>query len=67
MVKAFSTIVDVNFTANLEGLLDCVGEGTVAWKTVVRNFYPDLAIAVENAEKELKEIKIEDEVIRCYM
>ena len=62
MVKAFSTIVDVNFTANLEGLLDCVGEGTVAWKTVVRNFYPDLAIAVENAEKELKEIKIEDEV-----
>ena len=50
MVKAFSTIVDVNFTANLEGLLDCVGEGTVAWKTVVRNFYPDLAIAVENAE-----------------
>ena len=62
MVKAFSTIVDVNFTANLEGLLDCVGEGTVAWKTVVRNFYPDLAIAVKNAEKELKEIKIEDEV-----
>lgn len=62
MVKAFSTIVDVNFTANLEGLLDCVGEGTVAWKTVVRNFYPDLALAVKNAEKELKEIKIEDEV-----
>jgi len=62
MVKAFSSIVDVNFTANLEGLLDCVEEGTVAWKTVVRNFYPDLVVAVENAEKELEEIKIEDEV-----
>ena len=62
MMKSFTSIVDVNFTANLEGLLDCVEEGTVAWKTVVRNFYPDLAIAVENAEKELAEIKIEDEI-----
>lgn len=62
MVSEFASIVDVNFTANLEGLLDCVEEGTVAWKTVVRNFYPDLEIAVEKAEKELQEIKIEDEV-----
>lgn len=62
MVSEFSTIVDANFTANLEGLLDCVEEGTVAWKTVVRNFYPDLEVAVEKAEEELQEIKIEDEV-----
>ena len=62
MVKAFESIVDTNFTANLEGLLDCVEEGTVPWKTVVSNFYPDLAMAVEHAEEELQEIKIEDEV-----
>ncbi|MCI8308014.1 MAG: type I DNA topoisomerase [Lachnospiraceae bacterium] len=62
MVREFASIVDANFTANLEGLLDCVEEGTVAWKTVVRNFYPDLEVAVEKAEKELQEIKIEDEV-----
>lgn len=62
MVNAFPTIVDVNFTANMEGLLDCVEEGTVAWKTIVRNFYPDLAMAVEKAEEELQKIKIEDEV-----
>lgn len=61
MVKAFPSIVDVNFTANLEGLLDCVEEGTVAWKTVVRNFYPDLAEAVENAATELEKIEIHDE------
>ena len=51
-----------DFTANMEGLLDCVEEGTVNWKTVVENFYPDLEKAVEAAEKELKEVKIEDEV-----
>ncbi|NLZ80531.1 MAG: type I DNA topoisomerase, partial [Clostridiales bacterium] len=62
MVKAFPAIVDVNFTENLESLLDKVEEGTVNWKTVIRNFYPDLDEAVKNAEKELEEITIEDEV-----
>ncbi len=62
MMKGFASIVDVNFTANLEGLLDCVEEGTVNWKTVVSNFYPDLIVAVENAEEKLEKIKIEDEV-----
>jgi DNA topoisomerase-1 len=61
MKKAFPSIVDVNFTANLEALLDKIGDGTVKWKTVIRNFYPDLAQAVENAESELEKINIEDE------
>ena len=34
MLKAFPTIVDVNFTATMEALLDSVEEGTVDWKTV---------------------------------
>ena len=62
MKQAFPSIVDVNFTANMEGLLDCVGDGKVAWKTVVRNFWPDLSEAVKKAEKELQEVQIEDEV-----
>lgn len=62
MKCAFSSIVDVNFTANLESLLDCVEDGTVNWKTVVSNFYPDLEEAVENAHTELDKIEIEDEV-----
>lgn len=62
MKNSFSSIVDVNFTANLEALLDCVEAGSVAWKTVVSNFYPDLHEAVLQAEKEIEEIKIEDEV-----
>lgn len=62
MKQAFPSIVDVNFTANLEGLLDCVEDGTVSWKTVVSNFYPDLEEAVAKAGEELEHIKIEDEV-----
>ena len=62
MNEAFPTIVDVNFTANLEALLDSVEEGALNWKTVVKNFYPDLDEAVKIAEKELAEVEIADEV-----
>lgn len=62
MKKSFASIVDVNFTAYMEGLLDRVEDGSVKWKTVVANFYPDLHEAVEIAQKELEEVKIEDEV-----
>lgn len=62
MKHSFPSIVDVSFTANMESLLDKVADGTVAWKTVIRNFYPDLDEAVQIAEKELESVKIEDEV-----
>ena len=62
MKQAFPSIVDVNFTATMEGLLDCVAAGTVKWKTVVRNFYPDLKRDIDEAEKELEKVDIQDEV-----
>ncbi|MBO5472186.1 MAG: type I DNA topoisomerase [Lachnospiraceae bacterium] len=62
MKEAFPSIVDVNFTATMEALLDGVEEGSVKWKTVVKNFYPDLEEAVEKAEKELDEVEIADEL-----
>ncbi len=62
MKHSFPTIVDVNFTANMESLLDGVAEGKVKWKTIIENFYPDIEEAVERAEKELETVKIEDEV-----
>ena len=61
MKKAFPSIVAVDFTANMELLLDGVEDGTVNWKTVVSNFYPDLVSAVKNAEKDLTSVKIQDE------
>ncbi len=62
MKQAFASIVDANFTANMEALLDKVEEGSVAWKSVISNFYPDLDLAVKNAEKELESVTIADEV-----
>lgn len=62
MKEAFPTIVDVNFTANMEALLDGVEMGDVKWKTIVANFYPDLDDAVQKAEHELSQVTIADEV-----
>ncbi len=62
MKEAFPSIVDVNFTATMEGLLDCVEEGTVSWKTVIRNFYPDLKRDVDEAARKLEKVNIQDEV-----
>ena len=62
MKEAFPTIVDVNFTANMETLLDGVEDGAVKWKTIIANFYPDLEEAVQKAEKELEEVKVKEEL-----
>lgn len=69
MVSAFPSIVDVNFTATMEALLDSIAEGKVEWKTVIRNFYPDLEKSVNTAEEALEKIEIEDEVtdIKCEL
>lgn len=61
MKKAFPSIVDPSFTANMETLLDGIADGQVRWKTVIENFYPDLHEAVLQAEAELEKVKIADE------
>ena len=61
MKESFPSIVDVHFTATMEGLLDQVEEGNVRWKSVLENFYPDLDEAVKKAEKELEKVEIKDE------
>ncbi|MCD8197654.1 MAG: type I DNA topoisomerase [Lachnospiraceae bacterium] len=62
MKQAFPSIVEPDFTANVESLLDMVEEGKVGWKTVVSNFYPDLDEAVKAAEKDLEKVQVRDEV-----
>ncbi|MCC8140920.1 MAG: type I DNA topoisomerase [Lachnospiraceae bacterium] len=62
MKQAFPSIVETDFTANVESLLDMVEEGKVGWKTVVSNFYPDLDAAVQAAEKDLEKVQVRDEV-----
>ncbi len=61
MKGSFASIVDKDFTVNMEILLDRVEEGTVDWRTIIANFYPDLDEAVKQAEKELEHIEVRDE------
>jgi DNA topoisomerase-1 len=62
MVSQFQAIVNPDFTAGLETLLDDVADGDVRWKTIIENFYPDLDEAVKEAEQKLPEVKVADEV-----
>ena len=61
MLEAFPTIVDVNFTANLESKLDDVEDAKIYWKDIIRDFYPQLQEAVDDAEENLEKIEIADE------
>lgn len=61
MIHSFPSIVNPDFTAGLESLLDGVADGQVKWKTLIENFYPDLNEAVKAAEAELEKVKIVDE------
>jgi DNA topoisomerase-1 len=61
MRESFPVIVNPEFTANMESLLDGVEEGKVEWKSIIRNFYPDLNELVKKAEENLDKVKIQDE------
>ncbi|NWO21586.1 type I DNA topoisomerase [Oribacterium sp. oral taxon 102] len=61
MSQNFPTIIDTGFTANMESLLDSVAEGRMGWKVIIENFYPDLAEAVERANREVEKVTIRDE------
>ena len=61
MKTSFPEVDDIAFTANMESLLDMVAEGRMEWKSIVRNFYPDLDREVQAAEESLGKVKIADE------
>lgn len=59
----FKHIVDVQFTAKMEGDLDKIEEGKEQWVDVLRDFYSDFAQTLEKAEQDLegKRVKVPDE------
>ncbi len=57
----FSDVINVNFTAEMESILDKVSEGQHDWKDILRKFYPDFAKNVETVEAVLEKIEIKDE------
>lgn len=61
MKNSFTSIVNPDFTAGMETLLDGVADGKVKWKSIIENFYPDLLEAVEAAKEDLDKVEIADE------
>lgn len=62
MMNSFPDIVNIKFTAKLEDELDKVEEANVGWKEIIKNFYPSLKEAVDKANDELENFKVEDEL-----
>ena len=62
MCEYFKQIVDVEFTADMEKDLDNIEMGSEDWRSVVKEFFDPLKIAIDKAEKEVSKVVIEDEV-----
>ena len=61
MKEYFPEIIDVEFTVNMETLLDKIAEGDMNWRKVVGDFYNSFKQDVERAEEEMEKIEIKDE------
>jgi DNA topoisomerase-1 len=60
--KYFQEIIDVEFTANLENMLDSIAEGKSDWKKVLLLFFEPFQQELKIADKEIGQIEIADEV-----
>lgn len=61
MGEYFKKIIDVGFTADMEDRLDDIEENGSDWKNLITDFYGPFSKELEIADKEIVEIKIEDE------
>src|SRR5699024_3406709 len=63
MVEFFPEIINVDFTAKMAKDLDSIEEGKVNWIKIIDDFYKDIHVHLEKAEKEMQEIDIKDEPV----
>ena len=61
MMEWFKDVINVEFTADMEGKLDMVEAGKVAWKQVLRDFYKDFHQEILVAEESMPRTKVPPE------
>ncbi|MCK0470741.1 type I DNA topoisomerase [Halalkalibacter sp. APA_J-10(15)] len=61
IVEFFPEILDVEFTAKMEGNLDSIEEGANEWVNIIDDFYRSFEKRLSVAEEEMKEVEIRDE------
>ncbi len=57
LVESFPDIMDIEFTAKVEGMLDKIEEGEITWKKVLREFWKGFELTLEKAKDEMKNLK----------
>ena len=67
MKKHFEDIVDVEFTAQMENMLDDVAEGEKQWKSVLTDFYASFEGVLKEAEESIGDVELPVEVsdVQC--
>ena len=58
MCEYFEEIVDVDFTANMERILDEIASGNVEWKEIIKSFYPHFHETLLYAENQIENIDL---------
>ncbi len=61
LAEYFPSIVDIEFTANLEQDLDKIAEGQAAWDEVVDDFYKPFEQTLETAMKNAETVSVPDQ------
>jgi DNA topoisomerase I len=65
LVEHFPDILDVQFTANMEGKLDDIAEDTLQWRTVLKDFYEPFEATLTKASKEMGKVNVLVEGENC--
>lgn len=62
LMEHFPDILNVEFTAKMEGELDKVEVGDLGWQKVLADFYGPFSTSLEKAEEAIGEVELVDEV-----
>jgi len=57
LIQSFPEVMDVDFTAKVEELLDKIEDGEINWKIVLRDFWKGFEKTLERAQDEMKNLK----------
>src|SRR5262249_34057563 len=57
LVGSFPDILNVEFTAGMEAVLDHIEDGQEDWRRAIERFYLPFSTALERAEKEMRAVK----------
>ena len=62
LVQYFPNIVDIQFTARMEGHLDDIANKNEDWVSIIQSFYTPFEQRLENAAALMEKVKLADEV-----